>query len=243
MNASKEDVDLNWLSRLLKSLFNFNGSKLKEYQRQAEMATASLEESEQELDNLRIALQQTEAELERTRTHLQQTQNEVSHYREQYQRVQAKWEESQIELQQVRENTPESENWLDRIQETINVLDVVRLPKEDNDSLWGFNIALPQPEMEMRGGAILIKGWVLGKKAPVSHVVVTYNDRTLLEIPVNQPRPPIAKKYPEVPEAENSGFESAISIIDLPSEAELTIQAVLQENSFIPIGVIHLKTS
>lgn len=234
---------MNWLSRLFRNIFNLNGSKLKEYQRQAELATASLEESEIELDNVRIQLQQTQAELERTRTHLEQTQNEAIHYREQYQRVQAKWEEDRVQLHQLPSNLSEKNDWVQQIQKTINILDVVRLPKEDIESLWGYNISSPQPQTIVSGGAIILKGWVLGKKAPVSHIAIIYDDRTLVEIPANQSRPPISKKYPEVPEAENSGFETAFSIVGLLAEAELKIEAVLQDNSRIPIGVILLSSS
>lgn len=238
----------NWLS----------GGILDRYQRQTELAKTKLQQTESELANLRIQLKQSQVELEQalaqlqinqgfqielgeTQIQLQQTKTQLQQCQAQLQQQQKQLQQSQTQLQQTKTKLVNSQDWLQQLQNPIQIVDVKRLPPEDFDALWGFGIGSPTPNSQTIAGSTILKGWVLGKKSLATKVRIAYRGQTLTETPVEQPRPTITQYYPDIPAAANSGFETPFAVTAMGSEAELELQAVLEDGSIIPICVISLK--
>ncbi len=231
---------------------------LDKYQQQIESAKAKLNQTESELNNLKIQLKQSQVELQQTlaqlqinqgfqielgekQIQLQQTKAQLQQCQAQLQQKQEQLEKSQTQLQQTQTKLVNSQDWLQQIQAPIQVVEVKRLPQKDFEALWGFGIGSPLPESQAIGGSLLFKGWVLGKKSLAKKVRITYQGQMLIETPVEQPRPTITQYYPDIPAAANSGFETPFSVTAMGSEAELELQAVLEDESIIPLSVIYLK--
>ncbi len=86
----------------------------------------------------------------------------------------------------------------------------------------------------------MIKGWILGKRAKVNTVEIIYQEKTLFATSVDQSSPLIAQQYPDIPKARDSGFETSFSIVAMPNEATLELQAILEDDTSIPICAIVL---
>jgi hypothetical protein len=82
-------------------------------------------------------------------------------------------------------------------------------------------------------------GWVLGKSSPAVAVEVLHEGTVLRRVALNHFRPDIAKAFPEVSDAENSGFRAMVNVLGLTPEFELFVRAVLKDESRILIGAIR----
>jgi glycosyltransferase involved in cell wall biosynthesis len=110
---------------------------------------------------------------------------------------------------------------------------------EATPRLWGRYIDVPKSGTRSEASALKVVGWVLGKDSPAIAVEVLSGDKMLRRLPLNARRPDIAKAFPEVEGAENSGFQATISALGAASEIELEVRAVLEDQSRIPLGVIR----
>ncbi|RQH30275.1 glycosyltransferase [Okeania hirsuta] len=113
----------------------------------------------------------------------------------------------------------------------------ISLPKHHPEALLGYSIDSPTPGKHFDLGAILIRGWVIGKNSPAQTIKIVCNSNILSEIPVNQNRPDVANVY-QVPGAENSGFETELRYVEIPDEGEIFIKTVLQDGSIFLLGKI-----
>jgi glycosyltransferase involved in cell wall biosynthesis len=84
-----------------------------------------------------------------------------------------------------------------------------------------------------------LMGWVLGKDGPAVAVEVLSEGTLVRRLSLNARRPDIAEAFPHVPGAENSGFRATISALGNTRELELKLQAVLKNQSRVPLGVIR----
>jgi glycosyltransferase involved in cell wall biosynthesis/peptidoglycan/xylan/chitin deacetylase (PgdA/CDA1 family) len=84
-------------------------------------------------------------------------------------------------------------------------------------------------------------GWVLGRQCPAVAVEVVYEGVVLRRISLNLPRPDVAAVFPYVPGAERSGFQTTLSLPTIKPELELLVQAVLQDQSRVPLGFIRTR--
>ena len=89
--------------------------------------------------------------------------------------------------------------------------------------------------------AVNVKGCVLGKEMPVVTVEILHGGRVLARVPVCVPRPDVARQYPEAAGSEHCGFRAMIGLLGMPSEFELGVQAVFQDESRVPIGEIRVR--
>ena len=247
---------MTWLLKLSNWL---SGGALEKYREQARLAKAQLQQSESELINLRTESQQLKIEIEQltaqlqigkgfqlelgqTQLKLQNKQEELIHCQKQFFAVKNQLQKLQTEFATVKEKLVVHQDWLEQLQAKVEVVAIEkRLPKGEFDTLWGFGIATPKPQTITTGGSLLIKGWILGKRAKVNTVEIVYEGKTLLPTPVDQSSPLIAQQYPDIPKARNSGFETALSIVAMSSEAVLEVQGLLEDNTSIPICAIILK--
>lgn len=227
-----------------------SGGLLKKYQRQAESTKAQLRQAELDIDNLKKQLLGLQRELEQAQAQLliakgfQQELGETQLRFEQtstklYQ-CQQQLQQKQQELEQALTKSVASVDEHQQAQTIREVSEVKRLPQEDFDALWGFSIASPQAQMKIEGDSMILRGWVLGKKAMVTAVKINCQGQTLVEIPVNLSSPNVTQYYPDISAAGKCGFETALSIVSMPSKAQLEVQAVLENEDIIALGIIGL---
>ena len=88
-----------------------------------------------------------------------------------------------------------------------------------------------------------IKGWVIGKPSPVSEVQFVCEDRVIKQSFVNQLRSDSAQNFPQVTDAENSGFIATVKINSSSCFTELLLYAILDNNARIPLATLHLQIS
>jgi glycosyltransferase involved in cell wall biosynthesis len=86
-----------------------------------------------------------------------------------------------------------------------------------------------------------ITGWVLGRECPVVAAELVNKCNVCRRAPVNIHSPDAAAIYPGVTEAAYSGFNLNISVLGLTPEIEFLVQAVLKDQSRVPIGVIRAR--
>src|SRR3712207_9428433 len=72
---------------------------------------------------------------------------------------------------------------------------------------------------------------------PYTTLFRSHDDKVIRRVPLNHRRPDIAKVFPDVPGAEESGFKATVSLLGATQELELRLQAVLRDQSRVPIGV------
>jgi glycosyltransferase involved in cell wall biosynthesis len=101
----------------------------------------------------------------------------------------------------------------------------------------------PLPGTSTVGHSIEITGWVLGQECPVVAAELLNEGNVCRRAPVNLYRPDAAKTYPNVPEAAYSGFRINMTVLGLTPEIEFLVQAVLKDQSRVPLGVIRARRS
>ncbi len=119
----------------------------------------------------------------------------------------------------------------------------VSLSDLDSERLWGRYIDRPVRESQTEVYSINISGWVLGRSCPAVAVEVVHEGAVLRRVPINVRRPGVVAEYPEVPEAEQSGFKTTLGLLQTTLEFELLVRVVLQDNSRVPIGTIRGRRS
>jgi len=121
----------------------------------------------------------------------------------------------------------------------IEILDV-SLTETVSTRLHGCNIDTA-PGSKTSGHLAQFSGWVLGRESPAVAVELLNGSNVCRRVRVNIHRPDVAAVYPGVPEAEYSGFKIQMSVLGLTPEIEFLLQAVLKNQSRVPIGVIRVK--
>jgi hypothetical protein len=228
----------NWLS----------GGALYRYQRQVNSSQIELRstlvelkeqnqlllDTQQQLDQTRTKLQVSQLELEQAQLQFQLTETELSEYKQQLEQLRTKLKQMPIQLEK-------KNDWQTNINQVTEIIDLKRLPIEDSEALWGFNFSSPQPQNRLTGGAIIFRGWVLGKRARAKSIKFIFNDCLLDEVPVNQPSNWLTNKYPNISAAKNSYFETAISLTNAPTKAELIIQVVLADRTTVSLATCQFQ--
>jgi hypothetical protein len=123
----------------------------------------------------------------------------------------------------------------------VEIKDVVKT-ELDAEQLQGRNIEAPKPGGRVDSTTIHVAGWVLGRNSPALTVEIVHDGTVLQGAPIDVDRPDIVAAFPEVPGAEQSGFRTNVPIPDA-DEFELLVQAVLQDETTIPLGVIRAQQS
>ena len=242
----------NWLSE-------GDLDKYKQQVQQAQQAEAKLKKAESTIENLRTDLEKSQQELAQTQALLQINQGfqvelgetqlklqknsaEAQRYKKELFEQQKAFNLLQSQFKQAQQELTRSQNWLQQIKTPIKVVDIQKnLPKNNFDTLWGFGILTPKIDSMANAGSIMVKGWVLGKQSPAKILRVIYQSETLLESPVELRRPVVIQRYPDIPAANQSGFEFSLTVAGLPAP-ELNLEAVLQDQSVVPLCTIVLKS-
>jgi hypothetical protein len=121
----------------------------------------------------------------------------------------------------------------------VEIEGVVNTELKD-EHFQGRNIEAPKPGSRIDSHAIHVGGWVLGRNSPTLTVEVVHNGTVLQSTELDVPRPDIVAGFPGVSGAEQSGFRTTVAVPD-PGDNELIVQAVLQDESRFPLGVIQAR--
>ena len=79
----------------------------------------------------------------------------------------------------------------------------------DHAALWGFHLEAPEPRVESETYALDVRGWALGRSAPVTAVELKAGERLLWRIPLTLARPELVETYPQSGGADAAGFFAA----------------------------------
>jgi tetratricopeptide (TPR) repeat protein len=121
----------------------------------------------------------------------------------------------------------------------LNIQEVALISPEDPELLWGCNIDSPTFRTYATASSILIGGWVIGKKSRAVKVELIRDGEVIRDILVNQHRPDVAAVFQGVPLAENSGYATEWEITGTLPECEISIQAVLADETRVKFGVVR----
>lgn len=216
--------------------------KLNKDQLQLEKLTQELQSCQKELIQTKAQLQIQQGfqiELGETQLKLRQTEAELQRYKKDLFEREKQFNATQAEYQDARQSLTaltQSQSWPSQIRTTVKVTEIIKtLPKQDFETLWGFGILEPNISTLLETGAILVQGWVLGKKSPAKLIRVMYRNENLLETPVKLRRPVVAQQYPDIADANRSGFEFALSIANIPESVELVLATQLEDQTIVPL--------
>ncbi len=122
----------------------------------------------------------------------------------------------------------------------IEILDV-RRSEINSEVLWGFAIDSPKKGDKAETYIIETTGWVLGKKSKVVAVELVNEGRVLRKVPTKINRQGVAKRYPEVLGAKNSGFRIEVGTIGLPIKGEIKIRAVFENKTTLLLATVYYR--
>ncbi len=233
--------------------------KYKQEAQQASMAQAKLQKLESELNRYQSNLQQAEKELQQVKAQLQinqgfqielgETQLKLrkisdeaqSHKKELFEK-QKQLSLTKSQLERAKKSLTRSQDWLQYIKSPFVVKEINKtLPKEEFDTLWGFGIISPKIDAEILAGALTVKGWVLGKRSKIDVLKVVCQSEQILETSTSIRRPKIAEQYPDIPAANQCGFEFSLSVAGITTTTELNLEALLEDSAVVPLCAIVVE--
>ncbi len=122
----------------------------------------------------------------------------------------------------------------------IELIDI-SLIKINTDKLAGFSLDSPK-QCIWECQPLLFSGWIVGRYLPVTHVEIVHNEVIIADTLVNNIRPDVAEIFPDISEANKSGFCLSFSqIFQLPNQADLLVRGVFSDNSFISLAKLSLS--
>lgn len=120
------------------------------------------------------------------------------------------------------------------------VLDVIHF-RPVPAQLIGASIDAPAREADLDVYAITIGGWVIGREKPVIAVEIGGKEFLIQRVPLLMERPDVTAHYPAYSEVKMSGFWTTVSILGLAPQADLCVQAVLEDETRVPFAVVRLR--
>ncbi len=110
----------------------------------------------------------------------------------------------------------------------------------NGEQLHGRNVEAPKMGSLADGDTIRVAGWVVGRSSPALAVEIVHDGTILQSVPVRVHRSDLVEAFPKVPGAKQSGFRTNVSIPNSP-KFELLVQAVLHDESRVPLGTIRAQ--
>jgi GT2 family glycosyltransferase len=111
-------------------------------------------------------------------------------------------------------------------------------PKQHSKLLLVSALDAPKAGVHLNASTIYFGGWVIGKNCPVTKIELICSGQTIREIPVGLYRPDVGQVHGNSSWAENSGFWAEVELIEIPREAQLLLQVVLEDKSRAPLAVV-----
>ena len=219
-------------------------TKLQKLQSELAIVQNDLQKSQKETAQLKAQLQITQGfqiELGETQLKLKQVVAEAQRYKQELFERQKQYDLARTQFEQTQQVLNKSPNWTQQLKTPISLEEIEKTLPKEFETLWGFGIITPTAGSVTTTGAIVVKGWVLGKKALAETLKVTYQNDTLLETPVNLRRPTVIHQYPDIPSASTSGFEFSLSVAGISTPVELSLDALLADQTVVPLCNLILK--
>ena len=220
-------------------------TKLQKLQSELAIVKNDLQKSQKELTQLKAQLQINQGfqiELGETQLKLKQVVAEARRYKQELFERQKEYDLARTQFEQTKLALSKSQNWTQQLKTPISVAEIEKtLPKQNFETLWGFGIIAPTAGSVTTTGAILVKGWVLGRKALAETLKVSYQNDILLETPVNLRRPTVIQQYPDIPSASTSGFEFSLSVAGISTRVALSLNALLADQTVVPLCNLILQ--
>ena len=117
----------------------------------------------------------------------------------------------------------------------------VHIYPRDESQMWGGWIDTPKKGDEIDVYSLNLTGWALGRTSRAVAIEYLHAGAKLGRVPIDIERPDIPKAFPNAQEALASGFRASISVVPLPLESDIFIQAVLADETRVPLAVISVK--
>jgi hypothetical protein len=86
--------------------------------------------------------------------------------------------------------------------------------------------------------SIELQGWVVGNHLPVKALALSVDGMTLSMDLMRSQRPEVAARYPQVPGRHVRGFRWIVNALSLPVDFEVTLAAVMKDNSMESLAVL-----
>ena len=241
----------NWLSEGDLEQYKKQVKQAQKEQADVQKLKSEVEQVKSQLEQKDKKLVQTQAQLQinkgfqielgETQLTLQKANAEAQKYKKEVFEQQKQLKSANSQLQQVQKSLAKYQDWLASLEASVQIVDIQKtLPKHDFETLWGFGIISPKVDTSTECGVLIVKGWVLGKKAKAQILRISSQNNILLKTIVNQSRPKIMQRYPDIPTAINCGFEFALSISNIASVTKLSLEVVLEDETIVPLCEITL---
>jgi methyl-accepting chemotaxis protein len=124
----------------------------------------------------------------------------------------------------------------------IEILDISH-SQYNKEFLWGFALDSPKKGDQIEGERVSLAGWVLGKKFPVVNVEILSEGIVLQRVVPNRHRQDVARVHSEVANAASSGFAREVAVGFLPRKSELSLVAVLEDETRLELGIVEFQHS
>ncbi len=124
------------------------------------------------------------------------------------------------------------------LQKSVLVSEITYCHNESD--LW-WNLESPSRDT-LNDTTLTITGWVLPKISPAVAVEVLVQGRSILHTPVDMERQDVAQVHSWTG-ADRCGFLATLESVNLPSEVDLKIRAVLKDGSYFPLAELHLESA
>ncbi|MBW4475837.1 MAG: glycosyltransferase [Tolypothrix brevis GSE-NOS-MK-07-07A] len=175
-----------------------------------ERSHSQLQETQTELERSHSQLQETQVELERSHSQLQQTQVELERSHSQLQQTQVELERSHSQLQ-------ETQRKLDFLKITIRIrflnnplIKIITKSSKFHEIspsryLQG-NLETPSTQENNINDTLLVSGWVFSREAKIKSLILVKDNLLENQIEYGFSRPDVSQTYPDVENADSSGF-------------------------------------
>jgi hypothetical protein len=110
---------------------------------------------------------------------------------------------------------------------------------DNGDELWSFGIDSPRGGDRADVYGLDIRGWALGRRHPVTAVLLVHDGALLRRLPLDLPRPDVADAHPEAAHAQPSGFFGPLGALGLSPTFEVRIRARLEDGTRVPLASIR----
>jgi len=115
-------------------------------------------------------------------------------------------------------------------------VDSVEVNEGESDYVHGGNLDGPHAGFTSDSYGLTLEGWLLSRRLRIEHVEVLSAERPIARVPLEVERPDIAAGFPEVEEAERSGYRVKIGALKLPPRFEIVLRAKLEDGTRLPLA-------
>ena len=158
-----------------------------------------------------------------------------------FQRSQFLIKQLQQELAQAKLKIQQTHYWLSKNKNILLSKKIDFIPRAKTkiqDSILGFHLDSPLFPVSTSNEEMAIHGWVIGRNAAATKVIICHYDEILSEAPVNLSRPDVVQVY-RTNYAQNSGFTISLASSIFPHQTNLTLEVIFVNRDRICLGTLY----